>query len=245
MSRCNCRAGYPAIAPGYHLNNRHWNTVTLDGSLPDEMVTGLLGDSWSRRCRRHAGRPDRQSRPRVIPISAPAGSGKTLARPLTGEPSLDGWAVIERLVEDLGLLEDPLWLVIDHVHELLARFPAEAATAGPKLAELTVLAAGENRTANEAHRQAGTPAAIRTGPTWTLPPKPALPEPLTDSETRVLRYLPTNLHAPEIAEELTLSVNTIRTHIRHLYQKLAVHSRTEAVAQARALGLLTSAPNLG
>ena len=182
---------------------------------------------------------------RVIPISAPAGSGKTLARPLTGEPSLDGWAVIERLVEDLGLLEDPLWLVIDHVHELLARFPAEAATAGPKLAELTVLAAGENRTANEAHRQAGTPAAIRTGPTWTLPPKPALPEPLTDSETRVLRYLPTNLHAPEIAEELTLSVNTIRTHIRHLYQKLAVHSRTEAVAQARALGLLTSAPNLG
>ena len=40
------RATYPAIAPGYHLNKRHWNTVTLDGSLPDEMVTDLLTDSY-------------------------------------------------------------------------------------------------------------------------------------------------------------------------------------------------------
>ena len=40
------RASYPAIAPGYHLNKRHWNTITLDGSLPDQMVTDLLGDSY-------------------------------------------------------------------------------------------------------------------------------------------------------------------------------------------------------
>jgi predicted DNA-binding protein (MmcQ/YjbR family) len=40
------RATYPAIAPGYHLNKRHWNTLTLDGSLPAEMVTDLLGDSY-------------------------------------------------------------------------------------------------------------------------------------------------------------------------------------------------------
>ena len=40
------RATYPAIAPGYHLNKRHWNTITLDGSLPDQMVTDLLGDSY-------------------------------------------------------------------------------------------------------------------------------------------------------------------------------------------------------
>jgi LuxR family transcriptional regulator, maltose regulon positive regulatory protein len=55
----------------------------------------------------------------------------------------------------------------------------------------------------------------------------------------VLRYLPTNLSAPEIARELSVSVSTIRTHIRHLFAKLGVHRRTEAVAQARALGLLT------
>ena len=40
------RAGYPAIAPGYHLNKRHWNTVTLDGSLPDQLVSEMIGDSY-------------------------------------------------------------------------------------------------------------------------------------------------------------------------------------------------------
>jgi LuxR family maltose regulon positive regulatory protein len=62
--------------------------------------------------------------------------------------------------------------------------------------------------------------------------------PLTESETRVLRYLPTNLSAPEIAGELYLSLNTIRTHMRHLYAKLGVHTRADAVERARALGLL-------
>jgi predicted DNA-binding protein (MmcQ/YjbR family) len=40
------RAAYPAITSGYHLNKRHWNTVTLDGSLADQMVTDMLGDSY-------------------------------------------------------------------------------------------------------------------------------------------------------------------------------------------------------
>ena len=61
---------------------------------------------------------------------------------------------------------------------------------------------------------------------------------LTDSESRVLRYLPTHLTAPEIAAELWLSANTVNTHMRHLYAKLGVHSRHEAVDRARALGLL-------
>ena len=67
---------------------------------------------------------------------------------------------------------------------------------------------------------------------------PRLIEPLTGSETRVLRYLPTHLTAPEIANELLLSVNTVSTHTRHLYAKLGVHGRHEAVDRARALGLL-------
>jgi hypothetical protein len=54
----------------------------------------------------------------------------------------------------------------------------------------------------------------------------------------VLRYLPTNLSMPEIAAEVSLSVNTVRTHVRHLYEKLGAHGRTEAVEHARALGLL-------
>jgi LuxR family transcriptional regulator, maltose regulon positive regulatory protein len=70
--------------------------------------------------------------------------------------------------------------------------------------------------------------------------EPAWPgEPLTGSETRVLRYLPTHLGAPEIAAELYLSANTVKTHLRHLYRKLGAHSRQEAVQRARAIGLLT------
>jgi LuxR family maltose regulon positive regulatory protein len=61
---------------------------------------------------------------------------------------------------------------------------------------------------------------------------------LTDSETRVLRYLPTHLTVHDIASELFLSANTVNTHRRHLYAKLGVHSRHEAVERARALGLL-------
>ena len=40
------RRSYRAIRPGYHLNKRHWNTVTLDGSLEDQMVRDLVEDSY-------------------------------------------------------------------------------------------------------------------------------------------------------------------------------------------------------
>jgi LuxR family maltose regulon positive regulatory protein len=68
-------------------------------------------------------------------------------------------------------------------------------------------------------------------------PRP-LRQPLTDSETRILRYLPTNLSAREIADEISVSWNTVRTHMRHLYAKLGAHRRSDAVEEARALGLL-------
>jgi LuxR family maltose regulon positive regulatory protein len=65
-----------------------------------------------------------------------------------------------------------------------------------------------------------------------------LQEPLSESELRVLRYLPTNLRGPEIASELFVSLNTIRAHLRNIYAKLGVHSRADAVKRARELGLL-------
>ena len=40
------RAAHAAVAPGYHLNKRHWNTVTLDGSLPDRMIAEMIEDSY-------------------------------------------------------------------------------------------------------------------------------------------------------------------------------------------------------
>lgn len=77
----------------------------------------------------------------------------------------------------------------------------------------------------------------------SVPPRPpdrssGLREPLSKAETRVLRYLPTGLSVPEIAGELYLSVNTVRTHMRHIYDKLDAHRRHEAIERARALGLV-------
>jgi len=65
-------------------------------------------------------------------------------------------------------------------------------------------------------------------------------DPVSKTELRVLRYLPTHLTAQEIAGELYVSANTVKTHMRTLYAKLGAHSRAEAVDRARALGLLAS-----
>ena len=56
---------------------------------------------------------------------------------------------------------------------------------------------------------------------------------LSDRELDVLRYLRTNLTTPEIAEELMIGVNTVRTHIKNVYQKMGVHKRSAAVRFAR------------
>jgi LuxR family maltose regulon positive regulatory protein len=67
---------------------------------------------------------------------------------------------------------------------------------------------------------------------------------LSDAELRVLRYLPSNLKAPEIAAELHLSLHTVKTHLRHIYAKLDAHTRTRAVDRARELGLLAPSARL-
>ncbi len=61
---------------------------------------------------------------------------------------------------------------------------------------------------------------------------------LSETELRVLRYLPTNLTAAGIASEISVSVNTVKTHMRGIYLKLGAHSRTQAVEYGRDLGLL-------
>jgi LuxR family maltose regulon positive regulatory protein len=69
-------------------------------------------------------------------------------------------------------------------------------------------------------------------------PQPA--EELSSSELRVLRYLPTNLTRPEIAGELSVSLNTVNTHIRRIYAKLGATDRSSAVRRGRELRLLSS-----
>ena len=67
-------------------------------------------------------------------------------------------------------------------------------------------------------------------------------EELSPSELRVLRYLPTNLSRPEIASELSVSVNTVNTHVRSIYAKLQARDRSSAVQRARELRLLSAGP---
>jgi LuxR family transcriptional regulator, maltose regulon positive regulatory protein len=61
---------------------------------------------------------------------------------------------------------------------------------------------------------------------------------LTAAELRVLRMLPTHLSLPAIAQQLFVSTNTVKTHVRALYRKLDASSRSEAVSHAAAAGLL-------
>jgi LuxR family maltose regulon positive regulatory protein len=69
-------------------------------------------------------------------------------------------------------------------------------------------------------------------------PPPGLLEPLSERERAVLRLLPALLSNPEIASELFVSVNTVKTHIKTIYRKLDVTSRRDAVVRARELRLI-------
>ena len=87
---------------------------------------------------------------------------------------------------------------------------------------------------------AGKPPDVIRADEQRLPAAPSgeIAEEISDAEARVLRYLPTNLTAPEIAAELYVSVHTVKTHLMHIYSKLDVHRRRDAVSRARELGLL-------
>ena len=68
-------------------------------------------------------------------------------------------------------------------------------------------------------------------------------EPLSERELTVLRFLPTMMSNAEIASEMFVSVNTVKTHLKHIYRKLDVSERRDAVRRGRELRLLS--PGLG
>jgi LuxR family transcriptional regulator, maltose regulon positive regulatory protein len=148
---------------------------------------------------------------------------EAITRDATGDPAAAGRA-IERaldLAEPGGLL---LPFLLHPAPGLLERHSRHRTTHAALISQILDLPAGSSPASPP-----GKPQRLR--------------EPLTSSETRVLRYLPTNLTAPEIAGELHLSVNTVWTHQRHIYAKLGAHRRHEAVDRARALGLLAPSPH--
>ena len=104
------------------------------------------------------------------------------------------------------------------VRELLERHPRHRTAHGALLSEILDVLSGASPKRSGGARPAS--------------------EDLSEAELRVVRFLPSNLKAPEIAAELFVSPNTVRTHLRHIYAKLDAHSRAEAVERARELGLL-------
>lgn len=82
---------------------------------------------------------------------------------------------------------------------------------------------------------AGFEVDKRTG---YIPPPSTLIEPLSQREREVLRLLATDLSGPEIANELSIALSTVRYHSNNIYGKLNVHNRRTAVRRAEVLGLL-------
>jgi LuxR family transcriptional regulator, maltose regulon positive regulatory protein len=139
------------------------------------------------------------------------------ARDALGDPDAAGKA-IERaldLAEPDGLI---LMFLLHPVPGLLERRARQRTAHAALIAEILDQLAGRGPTAS-------------AGPSSVL-------DPLSNSELRVLRYLPTHLSAREIARELSVSTSTVKTHLSSLYVKLGAHRRAEAIERARALGLL-------
>jgi len=153
------------------------------------------------------------------------------ARDALGEREAAGRA-LERGV-DLAECDGLLFPFLLHPEpELLERHARPPTAHSAMIREVITVLRGRTPAAPPAATRVATPAAAGG--------RERLPEPLSQAETRVLRFLPTSLSAPEIASELYVSVNTVRTHMRHLYDKLGAHRRLEAIDRARTLGLLTS-----
>ena len=82
-----------------------------------------------------------------------------------------------------------------------------------------------------------TPDSHWAGLQDRTPVKQVLIEPLSERELEVLRLLGTDLNGPEIARELVVSLNTMRTHTKNIYSKLGVNNRRAAVRRAEELDL--------
>ncbi len=144
------------------------------------------------------------------------------ARDALGDPAASRRAM-ERALELAEGDRALLWFLLHPRPDLLARQARQGSSHRKLIAEILGLICGTG-----AGAVAGQP-----------------PDPLSKSELRVLRYLPTHLSAPEIGTELHVSTSTVKTHLRSIYAKLGAHSRTEAVAAARDLGLLAPGASAG
>lgn len=131
--------------------------------------------------------------------------------------------------EDAGQLADAIH------HSLRAADPVRTAALLERVNALLAQVRTDREAALQMGRQASALLAELSGETEAL----ATPiEPLTGRELDVLRLVAQGLSNRAIAEHLVISIGTVKSHLKHIFAKLAAESRTQAVAQARVAGLL-------
>jgi LuxR family maltose regulon positive regulatory protein len=160
----------------------------------------------------------------AVPVASPGVDGlhafllEAIARDMLGETETSKRALERALT--LAEPDEMRWAFLLHpVRELLERHRRAGTVHAAFVSDLLDMLSGSPPQSN-----AGTAEQMQ--------------EHLSEGELRVLRFLPSNLSAPEIAAELFLSTSTVKTHMRHIYAKLGVHGRGKAVARARELALL-------
>jgi LuxR family maltose regulon positive regulatory protein len=146
------------------------------------------------------------------------------------------WALLARALVSEG---DPRWEGLDEALELAATrgYVRPFLDGGPPVREL--LRAGLTRVPSSVSRSHARRLLdlMEGGPdSGAGPESMALPEPLTDRERDVLALLFQDQSNKAMARTLFVSVDTVKTHLKHIYDKLGVSDRNAAVARARELG---------
>jgi LuxR family maltose regulon positive regulatory protein len=145
-----------------------------------------------------------------------------VAQALAHQAQADGDAALDRLGQALSLAE---------AQGYVRTFVDE----GAPMARLLRRALSENLAPGTV---ATLLAALDQEPAPTAPAAQGLIEPLTERELEVLRLIVAGLSNPQIAEELFIATSTVKSHVNHIYGKLGVERRTQAVAKAQELDLL-------
>ncbi|MGY1710280.1 LuxR C-terminal-related transcriptional regulator [Geodermatophilus sp. SYSU D00758] len=195
---------------------------------------GALGDGGEVALMMRAARP--------ATLGRPAAAGEVLAPVLAGSrPPVTGWAVVEAwvLAGRLALQEGRPARVRTALGRALA-LARETDVLRP-----LALAPGEVLDVLAGH--VGGFGSLETTARRVLGARHALgregrPAALTERELAVLRLLPSQRSFEEIADDLTVSHSTAKTHVRAIYGKLGVNTRRDAVHRARRQGILAVAP---
>jgi LuxR family transcriptional regulator, maltose regulon positive regulatory protein len=171
---------------------------------------------------------ERDQARRVIEESAPVLNAE---EPRADIRRLQADAWLAELADDHRTALDLVDMALDRADpdQLVDVFISSDAAILDLVAELAISRGGVAEAIVERRRRLA-PTNVNTG----------LVEPLTERELEVLAYLPDHSTGPELARLCSISINTLKTHLAHIYRKLGVSARTEAIGRARELGLLSA-----